>query len=285
MKRSIGLVVPAVLSLLLAAVAPVGARSGPACFGVMPTLLGTEGDNVIQGTPGDDVIVGMGGNDIVYGGGGRDRICGGAGDDRIYGGPDGDLLDGEGGNDRVYGQAGNDGYLLGGDGNDVLSPGAGTMDYTASIEGGAGRDRIVIDQGGYNEIFGGAGRDTVDLRQAPLAMIIDLKWGEYRSDTAVPTIGGRAWEVEDSYGSEFADHLWGSAKANRLYGYGGDDVIHGRLGDDTLDGGSGADQLFGGAGDDFLSGGPHVGDWLEGEAGFDTCVDPDGWIVCDTCEA
>ena len=28
-----------------------------------------------------------------------------------------------------------------------------------------------------------------------------------------------------------------------------------------------------------------VGDWLEGDDGFDTCVDPDGFIVMDECEA
>jgi hypothetical protein len=29
----------------------------------------------------------------------------------------------------------------------------------------------------------------------------------------------------------------------------------------------------------------HVGDWLDGGDGFDTCADPDGWIVLDNCEA
>jgi len=287
MKRFMGMAVPAVVSVLLLTAAPVGGWDGPLCFGHEPTAthLGTSGDDVIEGTAGDDVILGMGGNDTTYGRGGRDRICGGTGHDRINGGAGGDLLSGDAGNDKTHGQAGNDGFVLGGDGDDVLSPGAGAMKYTGTIEGGAGRDRIVVSQGGYNEIFGGAGRDTVDFRRAPVAVCIDLMWGEYRTNAVIQIVGGRAWEVEDAYGSTFTDCLWGDDGANRLYGLGGGDVLHGRAGDDRLFGGSGEDQLFGEAGDDRLFGGPHVGDWMEGGAGTDTCQDPDGWIVCDECEA
>jgi len=48
---------------------------------------------------------------------------------------------------------------------------------------------------------------------------------------------------------------------------------------------AGAARLFGESGDDRLFGGPHVGDWMDGGAGTDTCEDPDGWIVRDECEA
>jgi Ca2+-binding RTX toxin-like protein len=248
------------------------------CFGEVatPGLSGTDGDDIIYGTAGDDVILGWAGNDTIYGLGGRDRICGGAGNDTIYGGPGGDLLDGEWGNDRVYGQGGNDGYVLGGDGNDILSPGAGSITYTGTVEGGAGRDRIIIDQEGVNDVFGGPGRDTIDFRHSPVGINVDLRYGQYLDATLTGNIGYMVSQVENVYGSEFDDYLRGNSRVNRLYGVGGDDHLFGYGGDDSL---------FGGAGDDYVNGGAGIGDWIEGNGGFDTCVDPDGFIVMDECEA
>jgi Ca2+-binding RTX toxin-like protein len=258
MKRTI----PALL--LLVAIAPglvVGAAALPpqvTCFGQVATVPGaTSGDDILYGTPGDDVIRGLGGNDVLYGLGGRDRICGGDGNDRIYGGPGGDFLDGEAGLDLVSGQGG----------NDVLSPGAGNIAETATVEGGKGRDRIVISQPGYTEVFGGAGRDTIDFRKAPVGMLIDLRYtAEYLDGSGVPTIGGKAFEVEDIYGTPFDDSISGNARSNRLFGFAGDDIIHGR------------------GGNDYLNAGLGLGDWFEGNNGTDTCVDPDGFIVGDECE-
>ncbi|MDQ3902370.1 MAG: hypothetical protein M3247_01765, partial [Thermoproteota archaeon] len=39
-----------------------------------PTIVGNNGNNIIQGTPGNDVIAGLGGNDIINGNGGHDEI-------------------------------------------------------------------------------------------------------------------------------------------------------------------------------------------------------------------
>jgi len=267
MKRAIVL-----LFLGAAAALPAAAQAAfplqVTCFGEVatPGFTGTAAGETIHGTPGNDVILGWQGDDIIYGNGGRDRICGGEGDDVIYGGPGGDSLDGDWDNDRVFGQGGNDGYLLGGDGNDVLVPGAGSVSFTATIEGGAGRDRIVVSQTGYNEVFGGAGKDTVYFRRAPQGMVIDLKWAEFGNRYGPPAIGGKAFEVENVYGSAFDDAISGSAGANRLFGMDAADTIHGRNGDDYIDGGF------------------SMGDWLEGDGGTDTCVDPDGFIVGDECE-
>jgi Ca2+-binding RTX toxin-like protein len=259
------------LFLLAAAVPGAGAAALPLqvlCFGSAATIPGaTAGNDILYGTPGDDVIYGMAGNDVIYGRGGRDRLCGGDGNDRIYGGPGGDSLDGDWGNDRVYGQGGNDGFVLGGDGNDILSPGPGDLAFTATIEGGAGRDRILIAHPGYNEIFGGPGRDTIDFRDAPHGFNIDLRYtAEYGDNSGVPSIGGKAFEVENVFGSGCSDVISGKAGPNRLFGFGGDDTLHGR------------------GGDDYLNGGVGIGDWLEGDAGADTCVDPDGFAVGDECE-
>jgi len=93
----------------------VTAKFSIACAGQAATILGTEGDDVIDGTPGPDVIHGLGGNDRIHGLGGDDALCGGDGDDRLFGEEGNDILDGGAGNDR----------LLGGDGNDSMSGGAG----------------------------------------------------------------------------------------------------------------------------------------------------------------
>jgi uncharacterized protein YkwD len=62
------------------------------CNGLKPTILGTNGPDVIQGTPGDDVILAGAGRDRVDGAGGNDTICGGRGNDLLIGGAGRDLL-------------------------------------------------------------------------------------------------------------------------------------------------------------------------------------------------
>ena len=150
----------------------------------------------------------------------------------------------------MHGQGGNDGFVLGGDGNDVLSPGAGAFTYTGTVEGGAGRDRIIIDQNGVNDIFGGPGRDTIDFRNAPVGVNVDLRYGQFLDATLTGGIGYMVFEVEVVFGSDFADVIKGNSRANRLYGNGGDDALYGRGGDDLLNGGPGTDALYGGLGQD-----------------------------------
>ncbi|MGY1796097.1 ExeM/NucH family extracellular endonuclease [Geodermatophilus sp. SYSU D00525] len=86
------------------------------CNGLLPTIKGDDGPDVLQGTNGVDVIMGLGGDDVITGGNGDDVVCGGAGDDR---------LSGENGNDRLSGGFGDD-RLDGGNGDDTLVGGPGT---------------------------------------------------------------------------------------------------------------------------------------------------------------
>jgi Ca2+-binding RTX toxin-like protein len=124
----------------------------PFCFGEAATIVGTEGDDLLEGTSGEDVIVTLGGDDTVYGYGGRDRICaaypgtktlfgdapdpgsnGRDGRDLILGGPEGDFINGGRGEDRIWGLgeddriegAGGDDYLHGGPGEDFVDGGPG----------------------------------------------------------------------------------------------------------------------------------------------------------------
>jgi Ca2+-binding RTX toxin-like protein len=144
----------------------------PTCFGVPATIIGTEGNDILQGTPGVDVIVGLGGNDLIKGLGGNDLICGGPGNDIISGGAGNDKIGGDEGNDTlvggigddlIEGGAGND-LISGEDGNDQLSGGEGDDNLTGGngddlIEGGAGQDRA--DGGRGNDIVRGNEGDDV----------------------------------------------------------------------------------------------------------------------------
>jgi hypothetical protein len=108
------------------------------CFGVQPTILGTEGDDTLRGTGHDDIISGLAGNDKIFGSGGNDMICGG---------PGADIIHTDDGNDRAFGGRGND-ELAGGSGNDKLW-------------GGTGWDKL-FGQDGDDVIFGGVGNDVLE---------------------------------------------------------------------------------------------------------------------------
>lgn len=111
-----------------------------------PTIVGTNGNDVIQGTNGADSILGLGGNDQIFGNGGNDAICagdgadlvnGGSGADIIVGGPGPDFLIGEDGGDAIKGKSGRD-RLLGMKGNDLLNGGHGRD----KCKGGPGRNLL-----------------------------------------------------------------------------------------------------------------------------------------------
>ena len=57
-------------------------------------------------------------------------------------------------------------------------------------------------------------------------------------------------DIENLYGTVYADTLTGDAGANILHGDDGDDTLRGDGGDDTLKGGNGADTLSGGSSTD-----------------------------------
>lgn len=124
------------------------------CFGRVPTIIGTEGDDVLTGTPGNDVIMGNGGDDVITGGEGDDFICGGAGDDDLQGNQGRDFVQGNTGDDIVRGGQGND-VLYGGQHDDTLYGGQGDD----KIYGGKGDDTIDGLEG-YNLVFAGEGNDT-----------------------------------------------------------------------------------------------------------------------------
>jgi 5'-nucleotidase len=95
------------------------------CNGLLPTIRGDEGPNVLTGTNKADVIMGLGGDDVIRGGNAGDVICGGAGDDQISGDNGDDTLLGGFGDDSLAGNNGDD-RLVGGPGDDALVGGRGS---------------------------------------------------------------------------------------------------------------------------------------------------------------
>jgi len=93
----------AALGLGLFVAGAPGGSSKKSCLGTTPTIVGTQGADVINGTPGADVIAARAGNDQVWGHGGGDLICGGSGKDTLQGGDGTDMLAGEQGADLVDG--------------------------------------------------------------------------------------------------------------------------------------------------------------------------------------
>lgn len=144
-------VLSAVLSGALLAsilVTPAGAQeSGLLCNGLEATIVGTEGNDVLQGTFRDDVIVALGGDDQIRGASGADVICGGSGDDVIYGDSQNDVIFGGDGDDIIHGGSDED-EIHGGDGDD-------------EIFGNSQRDALFGDAGDDN-INGGADEDSLD---------------------------------------------------------------------------------------------------------------------------
>src|SRR4051794_31252055 len=64
----------------------VTVSAAEACEGLVATLLGTAGPDVLIGTSGPDVIVALEGDDRISGREGDDVVCGGEGADVISGG-------------------------------------------------------------------------------------------------------------------------------------------------------------------------------------------------------
>lgn len=139
------------------------------CFGKVPTIVGTDGDDLLQFGPGDVVYAGAG-NDSIGPLDGRltftAYICGGPGADDIYGGRGADYVHGDGGADRMNGGYGGADVFFGDAGDDYLFD-FDDFDYpdkedpgTDVMHGGAGND-ILITACGSDKVYGDAGNDEI----------------------------------------------------------------------------------------------------------------------------
>lgn len=255
--------------------APRGAEEQ--CLGRAPTLLGTNGPDVLNGTADTDVIQGAGGGDTISGRGGQDFICGGDGSDRINGGAGDDIVFAGNHRDRVNGGTGVD-LIEGGKGPDIMRGGANTGDGLAyvsenqgvhvnfatgraddgSIDSFSGFDTVAgsfhndvlvgargaqwfVPLGGRDSVKGGRGSDVVLYTLAEQGVVVDL-------DTGVATGEGRdrLTSIQVIVGSSFDDHIFGDDLPNYILGWDGNDELLGGPGRDTIVGGNGnEDACFG----------------------------------------
>ncbi|MDP9207336.1 MAG: hypothetical protein M3O65_02350, partial [Actinomycetota bacterium] len=94
LRRIWSVAAASMLVSVFALAAPAGGQTLPTCGEAEPTIVGTNGADLLVGTPGDDVIVGLGGRDVIVGKGGNDALCGGRGRDLVSGNGGDDLVDG-----------------------------------------------------------------------------------------------------------------------------------------------------------------------------------------------
>jgi RTX calcium-binding nonapeptide repeat (4 copies) len=127
-----------------------------ACNGLIATITGTAGDDVIEGTSGDDVIYDASGNNKITSRGGNDTICTGAGNDTIDSGDGADYVDAGGGDNEIWLRGEGD-TLIAGAGNDTIDSGDGAD----TVDAGDGANKIFL-RGENDTLIAGDGNDTID---------------------------------------------------------------------------------------------------------------------------
>ncbi|MGO4126409.1 hypothetical protein AB4Z01_18555 [Inquilinus sp. YAF38] len=242
----------------------------------LQTGLGIDGDrtvtlvsieNLIGTVYNFDTLIGDDGNNVIDGLGGGDDLQGGGGDDLIRGWAAGNQLDGGAGIDTAtYYNRGSSGVVVdlaagtalgavndtlasienvtgSGQGNDTLSGDAG-----ANVLAGWGGNDLLRGRAGADRLDGGVGTDTASYDEGTVGIAIDLAAGTASGGSAQ---GDVLVSIENVAGSQGDDTLFGNAGAN---------LLDGNAGDDLLRGGAGADRLIGGDGSDTAS-------YAEGTAG------------------
>ena len=114
-----------------------GGYKGKKCFGDVPTLVGTPGDDRIRATSGDDVIVTLGGDDVIVGPKGAKRMdsyCTGTGDDQVF-------------------------YYQG----KYTTRSFGTIDFNIGLGPGDDRVTVLSRRSEFEQVHGGPGNDTIIL--------------------------------------------------------------------------------------------------------------------------
>ena len=234
--------------------------------------------DVLAGDDTDNKILGFGGDDIIRGGGGSDTLIGGAGNDRLVGGAGADVMNGLAGDDTIVFSTSRS--YKHGDGEGVTP----TFDIDVA-DGGDGIDIANFD-GIYFQYKGkkygfevnlADSVDTVDnagvVTQANIASVT-----LYGAENALQVAS--LDNIENVYGTGYADSITGGEEANVINGNGGHDVIYGNGGLDRIRGGLGNDEIHGGDGWDVIYGDAGR-DVIDGDSGIDTLYGGAGNDVID----
>lgn len=198
------------------------------------TLIGTNGDDVLDGDAGDDTLDGRRGQDWLSGGGGDDTFV--FARDGTWSGGERRVNPETGESVSLRGRRRSDDVFAGGDGVDTLLGSGGAdaiLRFDLLVPPGGLSERII----GIEVIDAGRGSDLVDLT------------------------GPTSYGPVTVYGGAGSDVIWSSDGDDLLYGGSGYDRIHGGDGNDYIAGEGGGDWLFGGAGNDLLAGDTGA-DWL-----------------------
>ena len=243
-----------VLPLLaaLAVLPPAASAAEETCFGLVPTIVGTPGDDTLLGTDGPDVIAGLDGDDAISGLGGADVLCGGRGQDTISGGAGLDRVDGGDDDDSLFDRQGS-AVLDGGPGDDLITTSLKVgAEGRRAVDGGVGVDSLVI-----QHVW--EGRSTLGRPLGLVNLRTSLVRVETRGPqtTSMPAAGMENVQVADGHWTLVGDaqdnELTGGPTQNShvvIHGGGGDDVLTGTRHDDVLDGGRGFDRANVTRGDD-----------------------------------
>jgi Ca2+-binding RTX toxin-like protein len=244
------------------------------------SLYGAEGNDLIIGDAGDDHINDSSGDNVISAGSGDDsvwvnRIGLGlaatntisldAGDDNVRAGGQKDLIDGGQGEDRVDYSASGDGVtvnLLTGRGSGGWAEGD-TYKFVEDVLGSYGND-VLIGNGAYNVLEGLWGDDRIQGRSG--GDYLDGGAGvdtvDYLDSVAGVQIDLAAGTVVGGSAQDDQifnfENVWGSAFADTLSGDDGANALTGFAGADLLNGQGGDDILSGGSGRDVLDGGAGV---------------------------
>jgi Ca2+-binding RTX toxin-like protein len=229
-------------------------------------VTGSRFDDDLTGDANVNQLLGSNGDDTLKGGGGGDTLDGGTGIDTVsYGdsasGVTVDLLTGAASGDTALGDIlisieNLSGSLLA----DTL-----TGDTDANVISGAAGDDWLKGGGGADTLDGGPGNDTATYLDYGTAVTVSLIEGEGWNGAAE---GDVLTDIENLYGTAYADGLEGDDGANILHGDGGDDVLKGWGGADRLIGGSGIDTVsyIGSTGVTVnLAAGTGSGGWAQGD--------------------
>jgi Ca2+-binding RTX toxin-like protein len=122
--------------------------------------------------------------------------------------------------------------------------------YDAGNYIGSEYNEKFFSESGADPVDGKGGVDLLTYEGSGAGVTVNLLAGTASGGDAE---GDQILNIEDLYGSGFADTLTGTGTANVLHGLAGDDTISGGNGYDTIEGGAGADILDGGGGMDTLS--------------------------------
>jgi Ca2+-binding RTX toxin-like protein len=232
-----------------AASAPSAATAGSVdgevrCGGVVATIVGTTGNDVIRGTGGPDVIAALGGDDVVRSGGGDDIVCGGPGRDLLVSGRGADVLRGGPQGDRIEGLSAQPNQVIGGPGDDFLFLAIGD-EPGYRLDGGRGSDigelgrhegaaeatAVVVDRGAERIDRGGVRTGAFSgVEQLGLDELLPYVYlGSRRADVVTVVDGALPFVART---------------------YRGDDSVTSAEGDDDIDTGAGEDRVDAGPGDD-----------------------------------